>query len=81
MERMKPLAGVLLLAKPPLLGGFIIWVQSYLGSIIPRFNLEGSIMSRFNQPGFSEPRFNEPGFSTPGTGGAGLALPLFSNDF
>ena len=50
-----------------LLGGFKIWVQSYLGSIIPRFNLVGSIMSRFNEPGFNKPRFNEPGFSKPGT--------------
>ncbi len=53
-------------------------VQSYLGSIIPRFNLVGSIMSRFNQPGFSEPRFNEPGFNEPVTiflvGGGGTKI-------
>ena len=55
------------LPNHPFLGGFKIWVQSYLGSIIPRFNLVGSIMSRFNQPGFSEPRFNEPGFNEPVT--------------
>ncbi len=57
-------------------------VQSYLGSIIPRFNLVGSIMSRFNQPGFSEPRFNEHGFNEPVTRSrASAKLVGYANEF